>query len=137
MSDGFRIGKQRRFIEDSIVVRFRQVDFQEQQHGYLEKEPFWDYVFSWYELVKYYEESGDNTLGAHMLDLFAQCSHLFRQAASDPRLSERRRDKAADALYQITYYVNQIAIQVRRNGLEQESATGDIAWKPTQDSSLN
>jgi hypothetical protein len=130
MDEEFRVGRRRRQIEDSIVARFRTVDFTVKHHAYLEDEKFWDFVFSWYELVKYYEDSGDNTLGAHMLQLFADCSHLFRQAASDARLTERRRDKAADALYQITYYVNQMAIQVRRNGMEQEDSTlGQIQWK--------
>jgi hypothetical protein len=138
MSDDFVLGAQRRRIEDAIVDRFRGVTFDQKAHTYLEDERFWDFVFSWYELVRYYEESGDNTIGAHMLELFAECSTLFRRAASDARLTERRRDKAADALYQMTYYVNQLAAQVRRNGLERENTAGAIAWKPDDDiSSLN
>lgn len=111
------------------MARFHQVDFTVKHHAYLEDETFWDFVFSWYELVKYYEDSGDNTLGVHMLQLFADCTQLFRQAATDARLSERRRDKAADALYQITYYVNQMTMQVRRNGLDRNSEIGEINWK--------
>lgn len=129
MNDEFMAGRERRQIEDKIMARFHQVDFNVKHHAYLEDDTFWDFVFSWYELVKYYEDSGDNTLGAHMLQLFADCTLLFRRAASDGRLSERRRDKAADALYQITYYVNQMAIQVRRNGLDQHDSIGEINWK--------
>lgn len=130
--DEFFIGKQRRTIEDKIVANFRRVDFSQKQHGYLEQELFWDFVFSWYELARYYEESGDNTLGAHMLELFAQCRERFQIAASDRRISERRRDKAADALYQLTYYVNQIATQVQRNGLAQREKYGTISWRDDQ-----
>ncbi len=138
MSNDFVPGTQRRRIEDAIVDRFKDLTFDQKTHSYLEDDRFWDFVFSWYELVRYYEESGDNTIGAHMLELFAECNALFRRAASDARLTERRRDKAADALYQITYYVNQMATQVRRNGLEREDAAGTIAWKPQDEgSSLN
>lgn len=133
------IGKRRRSIEDSIVQRYYSVHFAQQHYAWLEEEHFWDYVFSWYELVKYYEDSGDNTIGAHMLELFAHCSKLFRQAATDGSITERRRDKAADALYQMTYYVNQMAIQVRRNGIEQETSVGEVAWKrsASDESALN
>jgi hypothetical protein len=137
MTDDFIVGKQRRRIEDSIVARFEQVDFKQNLHAYLEQEHFWDYVFSWYELVRYYEESGDNTLGAHMVELYQQCDAFFRIAASDKRLTERRRDKAADALYQLTYYVNQIAVQIRRNVLERESEHGNITWKNPPDDMTN
>lgn len=119
MDDSFRLGKQRRRIEDSLVQRFQQIPFQHKHYAYLDDERVWDFVFSWYELVQYYETSGDNTLGAPLLALFTECSARFRMAASDARLPERRRDKAADALYQITYQMNQIALQVQRNGLEQ------------------
>lgn len=129
MSDEFNTGVQRRRIEDSIVERFRQVDFNQKKHAYLEEDHFWDFVFSWYELARYYELSGDTAVGAHMLELFAQCGQKFREAATDRDLRERRRDKAADALYQITYYVNQMMTQVQRNAIEKESAVGEINWK--------
>lgn len=138
MKEEFIIGKRRRRIEDSIVQRYDQVNFSRKQCAWLEDENFWDFVFSWYELVQYYEESGDNAIGAHLLDLYAHCDTLFRQAASDGRLTERRRDKAADALYQITYYVNQMAIQVRRNGLELASSVSpDIARKRIDDADIS
>lgn len=125
----FFVGAERRKIEDSILARFQQVRFDQPKHAYLEQDVFWDFVFSWYELVRYYELSGDNAIGSPMLDLYRHCDRLFRVAASDGALSERRRDKAADALYQVTYYMNQIALQVRRNALERESEHGEIAWK--------
>lgn len=132
MSDDLLIGKKRRSIEDKIVERFRAVNFKQKHHAYLEDDCFWDFVFSWYELVKYYEESRDTAIGAHMLDLFTQCGQLFRIAAADDTLRERRRDKAADALYQITYYVDRMIRQAERNGVENESArnsaVGDLSW---------
>jgi len=134
MDNDFIVGARRRKIEDSILARFTALSF-DAQHKYLEDERFWDFIFAWYELAHYYEESGDNTLGAHMLDLYHACVERFRQAAQDKRLNERRRDKAADAIYQISYYVNQMSFQARRNGIERQSDTGDIAWKPRSDTS--
>ncbi len=133
MSDDVLIGKKRRRIEDQIVERFRAVDFQQEKHAYLEDEAFWDFVFSWYELVKYYEETQDTAVGAHMLDLYAQCGQVFQAASQDSRLRERRRDKASDAFYQMTYYVDRMLKQIERNGIENESArndaVGDLSWK--------
>lgn len=129
----FNTGQQRRKIEDSIVARFRAVDFRQARHAYLEDDAFWDFVFSWYELVRYYELSNDTAIGAHMLDLYAQCGQKFRQAAQDAQVRERRRDKAADAIYQLTYYVDRLIKQAERNGIEQaseaESAVGRIQWR--------
>lgn len=137
MGQHFNTGKQRRQIEDEIVARFHKVDFKQKDHAYLEDDAFWDYVFSWYELVRYYELSDDTAIGAHMLDLYAQCGQQFKQAASDSRLRERRRDKAADAIYQITYYVDRLIKQAERNGIQQakaeEDAIGRIQWRQQQD----
>lgn len=132
MNDDFQVGKQRREIEDSIVARFDVVNFKQKKHAYLEDEVFWDFVFSWYELVRYYEFSQDATVGAHMLDLYTQCVQVFRAAASDRKLRERRRDKAADAIYQMTYYVDRLLKQAERNGIERESALGNLDWAPNQ-----
>lgn len=133
MNDDFIVGKERRRIEDSIVARFNSIDFNQRKHAYLEQEDFWDFVFSWYELYRYYELSEDTTIGAHMLELFTYCGTRFKEAAHDRKLKERRRDKAADALYQITYYVNKIIIQAERNGLEKEDRYGEINWKQQSD----
>ncbi|MEO1289202.1 MAG: hypothetical protein AAFV93_15670 [Chloroflexota bacterium] len=73
MSKKFIVGKCRRKIEDQIAAQFRKVDFKQKHHAYLEDDVFWDFVFSWYELVKYYETVRDTALGAHMLDLYREC----------------------------------------------------------------
>lgn len=111
----FRINLKRRQIEDDIVARFHKVDFSKRDDAWLEDKPFWDFVFSWHELAHYYEHHADTGIGAHMLELYTQCVQRFRQAASNPTLRERRRDKAADALYQINYHVNQMLLAIDRN----------------------
>lgn len=121
-NDEIIIGIRRRKIEDAIVARYERVRFDQRRCAWLEDEAFWDFVFSWYELAKYYEDSRDTAIGAHMLDLYMACAQRFREAAADKRLRERRRDKAADALYQINYYLNQIMIQVERNTLPDDDS---------------
>ena len=105
--------------------------------AYLEDEDFWDFVFSWYQLVKYYEDVRDTAIGAHMLDLYRECRQVFHGAATDKQLHERRRDKAADAIYQMTYYVDRFLKQAERNGIEKEAekrdAVGDLSWTKQQD----
>lgn len=136
MSEDFVIGKQRRAIEDEIVANFRKVDFYQHKHAYLEDDVFWDFVFSWYQLVKYYEATTDTAIGAHMLELYQQCRLKFHEAATDNTLKERRRDKANDAIYQMTYYLDRMIRQAERNGIENErdNPTGTINWNDkTQD----
>ncbi len=135
MDDNFNPGVQRRKIEDGIIKRFESIDFKQQQHLYLEDERFWDFVFSWYDLAHYYEESADNALGAPMLELYTLCVDFLRIAAQDKRIPERRRDKASDAIFQLSYYVNQMTFQARRNGIERQSSVGDINWHEHEDSS--
>jgi hypothetical protein len=99
----FIIGIKRRKIEDSILALYRQVDFTEPAEIWLAKKALWDFVYSWFNLMKYYEESQDTTLGVNMLDLYADCADRLRAAAISHKLKERQRDKAADALHQINY----------------------------------
>jgi hypothetical protein len=131
--NGFNLGLKRRRIEDAIMQKFREVDFKKRQRAWLEDETFWNYIFSWYELAKYYEDHTDDTaIGAHMIDLYMDCVQLFREAATDGSIRERRRDKAADALYQINYYVNQMMLNVNRNANQADddaqNAIGHINW---------
>lgn len=137
MSDNFIVGKRRRKIEDSIISRFRKINFKQKNHAYLEDDDFWDFVFSWYELVKYYEDVRDTAIGAQMLDLYRECRQVFTSVASDKKLHERRRDKASDAIYQMTYYVDRMLNQAERNGIkneaEQREGIGDLSWAKQDD----
>jgi hypothetical protein len=128
----FEPGKKRRAIEDQIVEQFRQVNFRQAHHAYLDDDDFWDFVFSWYDLVRYYEISRDQAIGAHMLELFAQCRHKFQNAATDRSLREERRSKAADAIRQMTYYVNRMVKEAERNGQhkEDDAPHGSLDWLP-------
>jgi len=137
MSDDFVVGKKRRKIEDRIIDRFYAIDFTQDNHAYLEEEQFQDFVFSWYDLVKYYEDSEDTAIGANMVELYGVCQRLFNRAAQDTSIRERRRDKAADAMYQISYYFNRMILQAERNGIEKEDnkPTGRIDWKKPPDTS--
>lgn len=126
----FILGLRRRKIEDDIVSRYEKVNFEQNHCLWLEDKDFWDYVFSWYELAKYYDDTLDTAVGVHMLDLYMANVTLFRTAAVDRSLPERRRDKAADALYQINYYVNQMMNCVHRNSQYTDDSAGEINWKP-------
>jgi hypothetical protein len=45
-------------------------------------------------------------------------------------LPERRRARAADALYQINYYANQIMLLAHRNAQGDDDPAGRVDWKP-------
>lgn len=123
----FIVGVRRRKIEDGIIEKFYKVNFKQKRHRYLEDEVFWDYIFAWYDLVKYYEDSEDTAIGQNMLQLYAECVELFQQAAQDRKLRERRRDKGANAVYQLNFYLNQVMLHVQRN--VDRSGEDDIAGK--------
>ncbi|MBC8100866.1 MAG: hypothetical protein H7Y11_15610 [Armatimonadetes bacterium] len=130
----FHLGLKRRKIEDAILTMYRKVNFQQKESAWLEDQNLWDYIFAWYDLAKYYEDTPQDTaIGAHMLDLYLDCARLFRAAATDGKLKERRRDKAADALFQLNYYFNQLALNVERNvnqhNADDADAAGRIGWK--------
>jgi hypothetical protein len=139
----FIIGIQRHKIEDRIGERFDAIDFDQPKHEYLENEGFWDFVFSWYEIVRYYELSRDATIGAHMLTLFEHCRRMLYRAAQDRNVPQRRRSKANDALHQITYYVDRMITQAERNGIRQahrgdvNDVEGRINWGQGNDPSEN
>ncbi len=129
----FALQKRRRRIEDDIVAEFDKVDFNRKKHRYLEDDQFWDYIFSWYQLVKFYEDTEDTAIGQHMLQLYSECVTLFETALHDKRIHERRKDKAHVAIYQLGYYLQLIMGHVRRNSVEAESdknnPIGGINWQ--------
>lgn len=126
--NSIRVTNKRRAIEDRIVSQFQQVDFKQKKHRYLEDDAFWDYVFAWYDLLKHYEETEDTAIGQNMVQLYSECIAFFKTAVEDSRLHERRRDKAANAIYQLNFYLNQIMLQVQRNAGQTDDSAGRINW---------
>lgn len=126
----FNLGIKRRKIEDDIIEQFREVDFSKKQHGYLEDDAFWDYIFAWHSLVKYYEDSDDTAIGQNMLQLYTECVDFFQKAMEDKRIRERRRDRAANAIYQLNYYLSQIMLQAQKNARpdDYDNPIGQINW---------
>ncbi len=129
-NNSFLLQNRRRKIEDDIIANFYEVDFTVKKHRYLENETFWDYVFSWYALVKFYEDTDETALGQNMLQLYTECVEVFKLALDDKRLHERRKDKAHMAIYQMNYYWHLILGYVRRNAQDKADAAGQINWKP-------
>lgn len=127
-NNSFALQKRRRKIEDDIVNAFYEVDFNKKKHRYLEDDAFWDYIFAWYDLVKFYDETADTAIGQNMLQLYSECVALFEKAVQDKRLHERRRDKAHMAIYQLNYYLELIMKHVRRNKIDGNDVAGQINW---------
>ncbi|MFW5748956.1 MAG: hypothetical protein ACOCYT_05010 [Chloroflexota bacterium] len=127
--NSFALQERRRTIEDRIIASFNAVDFKVKKHRYLEDDTFWDYIFAWYELVKFYEDTEDTAIGQNMLQLYTECVELFKLALDDKRLHDRRKDKAHMAIYQLNYYLQLIMQYVRRNSLDQDNAVGRIGWQ--------
>lgn len=125
----FVLQNRRRAIEDRIIASFHAVNFKVRRHRYLENDDFWDYIFSWYELVKFYEDTEDTAIGQNMLQLYTECVELFKTAVDDKRIHERRRDRAHMAIYQMNYYLQWMMTHIKRNGQDIDNAAGQINWK--------
>jgi hypothetical protein len=121
-----KIGIQRRQIEDAIVQSFQAVDFHQKHHRYVEQDVFWDYIFGWHNLMRYYELSSDITIGQNMLELYIVTVDLLQLVVQDQRLRERRRDRALNALYQINYYVDQVMLHIERNADSTDNRDGHL-----------
>lgn len=116
----------RRKIEDDIIACFERVNFDQRKHAYLEDEIFWDYIFSWYNLVKYYEDHFDTAIGQNMIQLYRACIEKFAQAIHDESLHERRRDRAHIAIYQLNFYMTQIVASLERHANTPDDAIGKL-----------
>lgn len=129
MDKGFNLGIRRKKIEDRIIAQYQAVNFKQRDHGWVEDETFWDYVFAWHELVKYYEDSDDTTVGVVMLDLYQASIARLHSAATDQKTRERRRDRAAEGIRQMNYWLEDITRHVQRNALPpDDDAAGRIMW---------
>lgn len=129
MDKGFNLGIRRKKIEDRIIAQYQAVNFKQRDHAWVEDERFWDYVFAWHELVKYYEDTDDTTVGVVMLELYQASIALLHSVATDKKIKERRRDRAAEGIRQMNYWLEDITHHVQHNALPpDDDAVGRIAW---------
>ncbi|MCU0481698.1 MAG: hypothetical protein MUE54_10880 [Anaerolineae bacterium] len=119
----------RRKVEDEIIASFRRVNFNQKKHAYLEDEIFWDYIFAWHELVKYYEMYYDTALGQNMLQLYQECIEKIAQAVNDTKLHDRRRDRASMAIYQLNFYMTQIVALLEGHANSHDDSIGTLPPK--------
>lgn len=111
----FNLGLKRRRIEDRISDLAARVEVQRRDAAWLDGEQFWDYIYAWYDLYKYYETSQDTAIGAHLLRQYTEFASLLRVVMEDRKVNLKRRERAQSALMELNYQVDNVIHQVERN----------------------
>ncbi|MEO0564046.1 MAG: hypothetical protein AAF125_18220, partial [Chloroflexota bacterium] len=84
------LGIKRRKIEDRIVDHFTAVDFKATDGKWVDSKTFEDFVFSFFELRRYYETSDDVALGLDTIRIYTAAARMLQAAAADRALSIAR-----------------------------------------------
>lgn len=115
------IGIQRRKIEDKITASYEAVNFNAKNSAWVGSDVFEDYIFSFFELRKYYERSGDTTIGLETFRVYMAGLRMLKEVAANRKLSIDRRESAQRLIYELNYQVEAVMYEVDQN----RQASGD------------
>ncbi len=109
------IGIKRRKIEDKIVASYNAVNFNAKNSAWVDSDVFEDFIFSFFDLRKYYENSDDTTIGTETLRVYMEGLRALQTATENRRLKVDRRDSAARLIYELNYQVEAVMYEVDQN----------------------
>jgi hypothetical protein len=108
------LGIKRRKIEDRIIAHFEAVEF-DTQGRWIEGKPFEDFIFSFFELRRYYETSDDVAVGLETLRVYMDGLRALQGATQNRKLSIDRRESAERLIYELNHQVEAVMYEVDRN----------------------
>lgn len=109
------LGLKRRKIEDTIVAHYNAVNFNVTRSAWVESDTFEDFIFSFFELRRYYETSSDTTVGLEALRVYMDALRALQAAVEDRKLSLDRRDVAGRLIYELNYQMEAVMYEIERN----------------------
>lgn len=115
------IGIQRRKIEDRIVASYDAVNFSDKTCAWIDSDTFEDFIFSFFELRRYYEKSTDTAVGLETLRVYMDGLRALQAAAKNRTLSIDRRERSQRLMYELTYQVEAVMYEVDRNRQDMEA----------------
>ncbi len=117
------IGIKRRKIEDNIVAAFNKVDFGAKQAAWVESDTFEDFVFSFFDLRRYYELGDDTTVGLEAVRVYMDGLRALQAVRQDRKVSIDTQESAGRLIYELNYQMEAVMYEVDRN--RQENSTPD------------
>ena len=122
------IGIKRRKIEDRIAAQYDAVDWQAKKSAWVRSEAFENFVFSFFELRRYYELSDDTMVGLETLRVYMDGLNALKAVVADRTLSIDRQEVASRLIYELNYQVEAVMYEVDQNrqqaGKRDDGASG-------------
>lgn len=109
------LGIERRKIEDRILAHYDAVNFDAKNAAWVDSDMFEDFVFSFFDLRKYYENSDDVTVGLEALRVYMDGLRALQAAVQNRSLSIERRDSAGRLIYELNYQMDAVMVELDRN----------------------
>ena len=105
---------QRKQIENDILSLARAVDIGNVR--WAQSEAFSKFIDAWQNLARYYQNSRDTLLDAHVLKIYMRFAVMLRSMGEDGGLAARRRRDAKEALKALNEKMDEVFRQIERNG---------------------
>jgi hypothetical protein len=105
---------QRKQIENDILSLARAVDIGNVR--WAQSEAFSKFIDAWQNLARYYQNSRDTLLDAHVLKIYMRFAVMLRSMGEDGGLAPRRRRDAKEALKALNEKMDEVFRQIERNG---------------------
>jgi len=112
------LGIQRRKIEDKVADCYSAVEWDAKAAAWVDSETFERFVFSFFELRRYYEQSDDLAVGLEILRLYTDAMRALQAASKNRELPLDRRESAERLIYELNYQVEAVMYEVDRNRQE-------------------
>jgi hypothetical protein len=109
------LGIKRRKIEDRVAEHYAAVDWDAENAAWVDSEAFESFVFSFFELRRYYETSDDLAVGLETLRIYMDAARALQAAARNRALTIERRESAERLIYELNYQVEAVMYEVERN----------------------
>jgi hypothetical protein len=119
------LGIKRRKIEDKITACYEAVGFNAQKQAWVDSDAFEDFVFSYFELRRYYELSDDTTVGLEPIRVYMDAQRALKQAAADRKIGVDRRERAERLIYELTLQVEAVMYELDQNRQQAERDAGN------------
>lgn len=121
------LGIQRRKIEDRIVAAYNAVNFNAKRAAWVNSDTFEDFVFSFFDLRRYYEKSDDTAVGLEAMRVYMDGLRALQAAAEDRKLSIERRESAQRLISELNLQMEAVLYEVDRNRQEYGSSDDDTS----------
>ncbi len=109
------LGIKRRKIEDKIIAQYEAVDWNTGNTDWVDSTTFEDFVFSFFELRRYYETSDDVAVGLETLRVYMDGLRALQTVAMRRDVPIDRQESAQRLIYELNQQLEAVMYEVDRN----------------------